>query len=93
MLHHYVKFLTPSEFFTFLVGSHSSIAGFAFGIIILFGVSYIFNIDEIRTYIVVYFQVKSDHVLLLSSGKIREFSVVTFCINHLRLLMVKSGHY
>ena len=39
MLKAYMKNLTKSEFHCFLVGAHSTIAGFAFGLFVLFGVS------------------------------------------------------
>ena len=39
MLKKYLPLLTPSEFHCFLVGAHSTIAGFAFGLFVLFGVS------------------------------------------------------
>ena len=39
MLRKYLDRLTPSEFHTFLVGGHSTVAGFVFGLFILFGVS------------------------------------------------------
>ena len=38
MLKPYVDQLTLSEFHTFLVGAHFTIAGFAFGLFVLFGV-------------------------------------------------------
>ena len=39
MLRTYLDKLTPSEFHTFLVGGHSTVAGFIFGLFVLFGVS------------------------------------------------------
>lgn len=39
MLKQYIPKLTKSEFHCFLVGAHSTIAGFAFGLFVLFGVS------------------------------------------------------
>lgn len=39
MIKPYVKKLTESEFHTFLVGAHSTIAGWAFGLFVLFGVN------------------------------------------------------
>ena len=39
MLKPYVQKLTKSEFHCFLVGAHSTIAGFAFGLFVIFGVS------------------------------------------------------
>ena len=38
MLRSYLHLLTPSEFHTFVVGGHATIAGFIFGLLILFGV-------------------------------------------------------
>ena len=35
----YFRLLTDSEFHCYLVGAHSTIAGFAFGLFILFGVT------------------------------------------------------
>ena len=39
MMKRYFPKLTKSEFHCFLVGAHSTIAGFAFGIFVLFGVN------------------------------------------------------
>ena len=39
MLRSYLHLLTPSEFHTFVVGGHATIAGFIFGLLILFGVN------------------------------------------------------
>ncbi|CAD5118456.1 unnamed protein product [Dimorphilus gyrociliatus] len=39
MIKPYIKKLTGSEFHTFLVGAHSTIAGWAFGLFVLFGVN------------------------------------------------------
>ena len=39
LLRNYIPKLTKSEFHTFLVGSHATIAGFAFGLFVVFGVS------------------------------------------------------
>lgn len=44
MLRHYLDKLTPSEFHTFLVGGHSTVAGFVFGLFVLFGVGILFTI-------------------------------------------------
>ena len=39
MLRNYLDKLTPSEFHCFLVGGHATVAGFVFGLFVLFGVS------------------------------------------------------
>ena len=39
MFRAYLPKLTKSEFHTFVVGSHATIAGFAYGLFVLFGVS------------------------------------------------------
>ena len=38
MLRHYLHKLTASEFHCFLVGNHSTVAGFAFATFVMFGV-------------------------------------------------------
>ncbi len=39
MLKEYIPRLTKSEFFCFMVGNHSTVAGFAFPLFVMYGVS------------------------------------------------------
>ena len=77
MLKNYLDRLTPSEFHTFLVGGHSTVAGFVFGLFILFGVSESFtflNLIKDRTG-----RTKMDMVMVHSKKQSNNYWLLSSC--------------